>query len=98
MTAQKTVLNLTLTEERARADFETVAAEYAADPTSTNANRFARARTRLEEFGLAPKIEGSRQVLKEHTIMMQDHRVAKPRARRKHPSVAIPSDDVIAKL
>jgi hypothetical protein len=98
MITQKTVLNLTLTEERARADFERVAAEYAADPTSTNAARFARARTRLEEFSLAPKVDGFRQVLKEHTIMMQDHRVVKPRARRKHSSVAIPSDDIIAKL
>lgn len=98
MTTQKTVLNLTLTEERARADFEAVAAEYAAAPTSTNADRFARARTRLEEFSLAPKIDGDRQVLKEHTIMMQDHRVVKPRAIRKHSSVAIPNDDVIAKL
>lgn len=98
MTTQKTSLNLTLTEERARADFEATAADLADDPSQINAMRFARAKTRLSEFDLVPEVDGSRQVLKEHTIIMRDHRVDKPRARRKHPSVAIPSDDVIAKL
>jgi hypothetical protein len=98
MSATKTVLGLTITREAAQADFERAAADFADDPSPVNAAKFARTKTRISEFDLAPKIAGTPQVLTDQAMIMRDHRVASPRTNRKHPSLAVPSDEIIRNL
>ncbi|MDP9025400.1 MAG: hypothetical protein M3N13_08510 [Candidatus Eremiobacteraeota bacterium] len=76
-----------------------VAVQHCIDfPTKENDNAALRARNRIDEFDIAPKLDGDYRSPSTQSMALRDHRAAAPNLGRKPRSLAVPSDDTIKKL